>query len=158
MNELVKVQAASPFEGLTFGSLIKTTITLRSGKTAHVVTLLTEPQMFQEAVKGVNNGLKSGELSEYWSSQVFTLSNGEIKPFATFATVSADNLMSETLTVETLRNEVVKLRRELAAAHGDACFLRNRNNKLFNDLIEAHKKIGALQYHLEKNGVELPEL
>lgn len=39
-----------------------------------------------------------------------------------------------------------------------ANYYRDYSNRLFEELIAAHKKIGALQYTLESHGIAVPEL
>lgn len=150
MNQLVNVQTAADFDGMTFGSLIRTDITLRNGRTAAILTLLTHPQMFDSAVKGVGNGLKSGDFAECWQHRVYTLCNGTVRPFATYDTTYADKFGSASEKADRLREQLANLSRDYSA-------IKSAYNHAVDKLIDAHKKIGALRYHLEANGIDIPE-
>ncbi len=60
-----------------------------------------------------------------------------------------------------LFRETITLRRELAAVRSELAgtreFYSDYTAKLFNDNIAAHKRIGALTYHLESHGVAVPD-
>lgn len=53
--------------------------------------------------------------------------------------------------------QIREISKKLANAEGDGEFFKGYNEKIFNDLIEAHKQIGALQYYLKTNGIAIPE-
>ena len=150
MNQLVSVQPAADFDGMTFGSLIRTDITLRNGHTAAMLTLLTHPQMFDSAVKGVSNGLRSGDLAEYWQHRVYTLCNGTVRPFATYNATYADKFGVASEKADGLREQIANLSR-------DYSIIKSAYNRAMDDLVDARQKIGALRYHLEANGIEIPE-
>lgn len=150
MNQLVSVQTAADFDGMTFGSLIRTDITLRNGRTAAMLILLTHPQMFDSAVKGVSNGLKSGGLAECWQNRVYTLCNGTARPFVTYNTTYADKFGVAPEKADKLREQIANLSR-------DYSIIQSAYNRAMDDLVDAHQKIGALRYHLEANGIEIPE-
>lgn len=150
MNQLVSVQTAADFDGMTFGSLIRTDITLRNGRTAAMLTLLTHPQMFDSAVKGVSNGLKSGDLAECWQHRVYTLCNGTVRPFVTYNTTYADKFGVASEKADKLREQIANLSR-------DYSIIQSAYNRAMDDLVDAHQKIGALRYHFEANGIEIPE-
>jgi len=150
MNQLVSIQTAADFDGITFGSLIRTDITLRNGRTAAMLTLLTHPQMFDAAVMGISGGLKSGDLAECWQHRVYTLCNGTVRPFTTYGTTYADKF-------GVAPEKADKLRKQIEALSRDYSIIKTEYDRAMDDLVDAHQKIGALRYHLEANGIEIPE-
>ena len=157
MNQLVNCASAASFGGLSFGSLIRTDITLKDGGEATILTLLTDCTMFDAAVMGVGRGLKSGDVAASWRSQVFTLSNGTIKPFVKYDTAWADQIPTATQIIEKLQSKVADLQNDLNTYRDVVETLHKANATQLDDLIAAHKKIGGLKYLLESNGVEVPE-
>lgn len=146
MKQLVNCAPSADFGGLSFGSLIRTEITLKDGTQAAILTALTVPQMFDAAVMGINMGLKCGDLAECWQNEVFTLCNGSITPFVKYDPTRGENIK----TKWEMQKEVADLRETIS-------LLSQYNEKQLNDLIAAHKKIGGLKYLLESHGVEVPE-
>lgn len=161
MNHLISVQPSSTFEGVKFGTLIRTDITLKNGTTAAIVTLLTEPQLFDPTVMEINRGLKAGGYAESWQTQTFSLCNGTAKPFATYPRTYAEDIESDADTISGLRRYVAILEHRLAEAQNNynnaVATLQAYNNRITDDIIAAHKKIGGLHYVLESHGIEIPE-
>lgn len=157
MNQLVNCAPAATFGGLSFGSLIKTDITLKNGEEAAILTLLTDPTMFDAAVMGVSRGLKSGDVAASWRSQVFTLSNGTIKPFVKYDTVWADQIPTDTQIIEKLQSKVAELQNVINSYRNAIETLHQANTTQLDDLIAAHTKIGGLHYLLESHGITIPE-
>lgn len=157
MNQLVNCAHSANFGGLSFGSIIRTEITCKDGHQAALLTLMTDPEMWESAVMGVNTGLRAGDMAEMWHNQVYTIINGTLYPFGTYATTSANDIPSASRLIEELRNKVAELKAEVADYYRTLDGLKAYNTKVTNDLIAAHTKIGALRYHLEANGIKVPE-
>lgn len=155
MNQLVNANPAATFGDLAFGSVIRTDITLKDGSRAAILTLLTHPDMFDSAVMGINRGLTSGDVSEWWQNQTYILVNGVMCPGASYAPTYAADYAAK------IRGRVEQLQQELAKARENAAevekFYHDYNAKICNKLIEAHTKIGGLRYLLEQAGVTIPE-
>ena len=155
MNQLVNATPGATFGDLAFGSVIRTNITLKNGSRAAILTLLTHPNMFDSAVMGINRGLTSGDVAEWWQNQTYIVENGVMRPGASYApTYAADY-------AEKIRGRVEQLQQELAKARKNAAevekFYHDYNTNIHNKLIEAHTKIGDLRYLLEQAGVAIPD-
>lgn len=80
MKQLVSSPAAFETAESQFRTLIKTEITLKNGRTATALTLLTELGMFDSAVMGLNKSLKSDGCADLHSHKWPTSSIHELQP------------------------------------------------------------------------------
>lgn len=160
MNQLVSSPATLGAEVSQFCTLIKTEITLKNGRRAAALTLLTELGMFDAAVMGLNQALKSDGRADNWQNHVFSLTNGQPQLFTSFDRVYSAEMLSHHEQITILSNVINKLRRDLATAQQELAasveFFQEANKKQLNDLIAAHKRIGALEYTLERHGIAVP--
>lgn len=160
MNQLVSSSTTFGAEVSQFCTLIKTEITLKNGRPAAALTLLTELGMFDAAVMGLNQALKSDGRADNWQNHVFSLTNGRPDLFTSFERVYSEEMLSRHEQITILSNVINNLRDELATAQQKLAatvkFYRDYTNKQLNDLIAAHKRIGALEYTLERHGIAVP--
>ncbi|MBD5288633.1 MAG: hypothetical protein HDS28_06165 [Bacteroides sp.] len=155
MNQLDNTNPAATFGDLAFGSVIRTDITLKDGSRAAILTLLTHPDMFDSAVMGINRGLTSGDVSEWWQNQTYILVNGAMRPGASYApTYAADYAAKIRGRVELLQQELAEVRESAAEVEN---FYKEYNAKIYSKLIAAHTKIGGLHYLLKQAGVTIPD-
>lgn len=155
MTQLVNANPAATFGDLAFGSVIRTDITLKNGSRAAILTLLTPPDMFESTVMGINRGLTSGDVSEWWQNQTYILDNGVMRPGASYApTYAADYAAKIKGRVEQLQQELAEVCENAAEVEN---FYKEYNAKIYSKLIEAHTKIGGLHYLLEQAGVAIPD-